>query len=141
MAAQPAISSLLLFENSLARIVQEADHLICVYWHAGLREEAGAQLVFQQVRTAQQQTGCTKLLMNEQLAGIFTEAAKAWLVENWLPHLTRSGGFRHVACVLPTDVFARLSNVPVQVQAKSLHLPFQPFSSEAAARRWLHQQP
>ncbi|WP_324677135.1 hypothetical protein [Hymenobacter sp. GOD-10R] len=138
MLAQQLTSSVLLFENSLGHITQEPDQqLICLCWHRVLRDVSGLQPLLSQLLRAQHLTHYPKLLLDEHEAAPYSEAAKSWMVNEWLPCLPNLAGFQSVACVVATDVFARLSAVPVVAQAQHLHLPYRSFPTEAEARAWL----
>ena len=141
MLAQPLTSPVLLFENFLGRITQEPYYqLICLQWHPGRRDLEAVQALYRHLLQAQQVTHFTKLLVDERAAAPYTESAKTWLAEEWLPGLPNLSGFRARAYVVATDVFARLSAVPVLAQAQHLHLPYHSFTTEAEARAWLQLQ-
>jgi len=141
MLAQQLTSPVLLFENSLGRLTQEPSHqLIYLQWYPGPRDLDAVQALFRHLLQAQHLTRFSKLLIDERAAAPYSEAAKTWLAEEWLPCLPSLSGFRARAYILATDVFARLSAVPVLAQAQHLHLPYHSFATEAEARAWLQLQ-
>ena len=138
MLAQQLPSPVLLFENSLGHITQEPDQkLLCLHWHAAPRDLAPVQQLLRQLLQAHHLTHYPKLLLDERLASPYTEATKSWLVEEWLPRLPSITSFQAVARIVATDVFSRLSTVPVVAQAQHLHLPYHSFATEQEARAWL----
>lgn len=139
----PAVTAapVFLFANAQARLSHEPGGLLCLQWQPGLRNLATVQATFEQLQQAQRRSGATRLLLDERLAGPFSEEAKSWLTEEWLPRLAGQGRFQHIAAVLAQDVFARLSAVLILAQVQRLHLgQHRPFLAEADARAWLRQQ-
>ncbi|MDO7875617.1 hypothetical protein Q5H93_12810 [Hymenobacter sp. ASUV-10] len=140
MLVPPTVPAIL-FTNALARLTHEPGGLLCLQWQPGPRELAGVQAVFEQLAWAQRHTRAPQLLNDELRAAPFAEAAKHWLTQEWLPRQARFSGFAQVAAVLPAEVFARLSTVPVLARARQMGLPYHPCLSETEARAWLRQQP
>jgi hypothetical protein len=140
MRASPT-SPLFQFTNSAGQLREDTAGFLYTYWSPGRRGPNDAQELFEQMLRVLQRRGWSRILVNQVDMQPFSVAEQQWIAREWLPRAVEEGGYRHGAVLVSPNVLVRLATAYVTISVQGLPMIYRSFDTEAAATRWLAQQP
>ncbi|OGX90228.1 hypothetical protein [Hymenobacter coccineus] len=127
------------FENAAGRVWEEPQHYLRLDYYAGPREEVAFRALLTHALRAMTRRGWGKLLIDQRKMAPYSDAERAWMVEEWLPRAIREGGYRYGAVVLAENAFARVSMTRLAMASRELGNTYKTFDTEDEAMGWLTQ--
>lgn len=127
------------FENAAGRVWEEPLNYLRLDYHAAPREEVAFRALLTHLLQALVRRGWGKLLIDQRKMPPYSDAERAWLVDEWLPRAIREGGYRYGAVVLAENPFARVSMTRLAMASRELGNTYKTFDSEDEALDWLTQ--
>ncbi|MGI4886607.1 MAG: hypothetical protein ACRYFR_16760 [Janthinobacterium lividum] len=127
------------FENAAGRVWEEPLNYLRLDYHAAPREEVAFRALLTHLLQALVRRGWGKLLIDQRKMAPYSDAERAWLVDEWLPRAIREGGYRYGAVVLSENPFARVSMTRLAMASRELGNTYKTFGSEDEALDWLTQ--
>ncbi|MGI4871104.1 MAG: hypothetical protein ACRYFX_07990 [Janthinobacterium lividum] len=133
----PLPAARLLFQSSVALIAHELVGYLRITLEPGQHPSAELRAMFVESWRLHQAAGLHRVLFDQRLAVPFSEADKMWFIESFTPRLARQNAATRFAHLTATNVFARLSMVPMAAGIYHQGDSYKSFEEEAAALQWL----
>ncbi|AWM34296.1 hypothetical protein [Hymenobacter nivis] len=127
------------FENAVGRVWEEPLHYLRLDYYAAPREEVAFRALLTHALHALVRRGWGKMLIDQRKMAPYSDAERAWMLDEWLPRAIREGGYRYGAVVLAENPFARVSMTRLSLAARELGNTYKTFDTEADAAAWLTQ--
>jgi len=134
MAARPVY-----FENAVGRIWEEPLNYLRLDYYAAPREEVAFRALLMHALQALVRRGWGKILIDQRKMAPYSDAERAWMMDEWLPRAIREGGYRYGAVVLAENPFARVSMTRLALASRELGNTYKTFDTENDAVDWLTQ--
>jgi hypothetical protein len=133
------LSPFIFFENRAARIIHERQGYIRLWVQAGTQHSADIRNMFEQARQGMHRYGYTRLLIDQRLALMFSQADQRWFSDELLPQLAADEQVHRVAILQAYDALARLSLLPLVAGLHNQGNSLRSFeaTAEAEAIAWL----
>ncbi|WP_375434985.1 hypothetical protein [uncultured Hymenobacter sp.] len=133
------LSPFTFFENRAAYITHERLGYIRLQVQPGAQNSVDIRHMFEQARQGMHRYGYTKLLIDQRLAVMFSQADQRWFTDELLPQLAADKQVHRVAILQAYDVLARLSLLPLVAGLHNQGNSLRSFEAgaEAEAITWL----
>jgi hypothetical protein len=133
MEQQHALNPFIFFENRAARIIHERAGYIRLQVQPGTQNSADIRHIFEQARQGMHRYGYTRLLIDQRLAVMFSQADQRWFADELLPQLAADEQVHRVAILQAHDALARLSLLPLVAGLHKQGNSLRSFEAEAEA--------
>jgi|GEM_PF-393784 len=129
------------FENPAGRLLAEPAGFLRAVWSNSPRGPHDAQALFTHMARALRQHQWSRILIDQRQMQPFSPQEQAWVAQQWLPQAVRESGYRHGAVLISPNVMVRLATAYITTHVQGVPLTYRSFDTDAAAVRWLLQQP
>lgn len=132
----------LYFENPAGRLLEHPDGYALVQYTAAPRNFAVFQAFLTHTHHLLRRRGWHKMLADQRLMPPFTDEERQWIGQDWLARSASEGYALFGAIIIPTDVYARLTqDLAMNPVQQNSALTYRLFTTEDEATAWLRQLP